>query len=282
MKFSKNNMSQIHLTSEQLPHVHRLLDILQRSHVAFDMSMMGAGKTYTTTELSKMAGFKYVVVICPATVESKWRDMAKYGINLFKVISYQSLRSRKGCKPSHDLLNREDKITEGGQEEIIFTPTETLKKITTEGCLFVFDEAQNIKNKNDQWYACKAISSFIFKVGGNSRFVLLSGTPIDKEEHAINLMTMMGFIKSSKLYTFNKEEKNLKLYGAQELIDYCKMIDQAKAAIESEKNAAMADLKSQVATLSLSIAEKILKDELSNKESQTKLVDQLLGDVKLN
>jgi len=61
-----------------------------------------------------------------------------------------------------------------------------------------------------------------------------------------------------------------------------KMIDQAKAAIESEKNAARADLKSQVATLSLSIAEKILKDELSNKESQTKLVDQLLGDVKLN
>ena len=61
-----------------------------------------------------------------------------------------------------------------------------------------------------------------------------------------------------------------------------KMIDQAKAAIESEKNAAMADLKSQVATLSLSIAEKVLKDELSNKESQTKLVDQLLGDVKLN
>jgi F-type H+-transporting ATPase subunit b len=61
-----------------------------------------------------------------------------------------------------------------------------------------------------------------------------------------------------------------------------KMIEQAKAAIESEKNAAMADLKSQVATLSLSIAEKVLRDELSNKESQTKLVDQLLGDVKLN
>ena len=61
-----------------------------------------------------------------------------------------------------------------------------------------------------------------------------------------------------------------------------KMIDQAKAAIESEKNAAMADLKSQVATLSLNIAEKILKDELSNTASQTKLVDQLLGDVKLN
>nr|WP_314866121.1 F0F1 ATP synthase subunit B [uncultured Flavobacterium sp.] len=61
-----------------------------------------------------------------------------------------------------------------------------------------------------------------------------------------------------------------------------KMIEQAKAAIESEKNAAMAELKLQVSTLSLSIAEKVLKDELSNKESQTKLVEKMLGDVKPN
>jgi len=61
-----------------------------------------------------------------------------------------------------------------------------------------------------------------------------------------------------------------------------KMIEQAKAAIESEKNAAMAELKSQVSSLSLEIAEKLLKDELSNKEAQTKLVEKMLGDVKLN
>lgn len=61
-----------------------------------------------------------------------------------------------------------------------------------------------------------------------------------------------------------------------------KMIEQAKAAIESEKNAAMAELKAQVSTLSLDIAEKLLKDELSNKEAQTKLVEKMLGDVKLN
>lgn len=61
-----------------------------------------------------------------------------------------------------------------------------------------------------------------------------------------------------------------------------KMIEQAKEAIESEKNAAMAELKSQVSTLSLSIAEKLLKEELSDKETQTKLVEKMLGDVKLN
>ena len=61
-----------------------------------------------------------------------------------------------------------------------------------------------------------------------------------------------------------------------------KMIEQAKAAIESEKNAAMAELKLQVSTLSLDIAEKLLKDELSNKEAQVKLVEKMLGDAKLN
>ncbi len=61
-----------------------------------------------------------------------------------------------------------------------------------------------------------------------------------------------------------------------------KMIEQAKAAIESEKNAAMAEMKAQVSSLSLEIAEKLLKDELSNKEAQTKLVERMLGDVKLN
>lgn len=61
-----------------------------------------------------------------------------------------------------------------------------------------------------------------------------------------------------------------------------KMIEQAKAAIESEKNAAMADLKAQVSNLSLEIAEKLLKDELSNKEAQVKLVEKMLGDAKLN
>jgi F-type H+-transporting ATPase subunit b len=61
-----------------------------------------------------------------------------------------------------------------------------------------------------------------------------------------------------------------------------KMIAQAKATIESEKNAAMAELKLQVSTLSIDIAEKILKSELANKEAQSKLVETMLNDAKLN
>lgn len=61
-----------------------------------------------------------------------------------------------------------------------------------------------------------------------------------------------------------------------------KIIEQAKATIASEKNAAIADLKNQVGALSLEIAEKVLKSELANKEAQTKLVETMLGDAKLN
>lgn len=61
-----------------------------------------------------------------------------------------------------------------------------------------------------------------------------------------------------------------------------RLLEQAKAAIQTEKNAAMADLKAQVSSLSLEIAEKLLKDELSNTDAQTKLVEKMLGDVKLN
>jgi F-type H+-transporting ATPase subunit b len=61
-----------------------------------------------------------------------------------------------------------------------------------------------------------------------------------------------------------------------------KMIEQAKASIESEKNQAMAELKNQVSSLSLKIAEKLLKEELSSNENQVKLVNKMLDDVKLN
>jgi F-type H+-transporting ATPase subunit b len=61
-----------------------------------------------------------------------------------------------------------------------------------------------------------------------------------------------------------------------------KLIKQAKATIESEKKAAVADIKNQVAKLSVEIAEKVIKEQLSNKEKQLKLVDDMLGDIKLN
>jgi F-type H+-transporting ATPase subunit b len=60
-----------------------------------------------------------------------------------------------------------------------------------------------------------------------------------------------------------------------------KVIEQAKATIESEKHAAIAEIKNQVAELSLEIAEKVMRNELSDKNKQIKLVEDILKEVKL-
>ncbi|WP_139957469.1 F0F1 ATP synthase subunit B [Flavicella sediminum] len=60
------------------------------------------------------------------------------------------------------------------------------------------------------------------------------------------------------------------------------IIDSAKAAIEVEKKAAISELKTQVAHLSIEIAEKVVKRELASKDDQLALVDKILGEVTLN
>jgi|SRR5699024_4725438 len=61
-----------------------------------------------------------------------------------------------------------------------------------------------------------------------------------------------------------------------------KMIAKAQAAIENEKKLAISEVKKQVADLSIDIAEKVVKQELSDKNKQMELVNQMLGQAKLN
>jgi F-type H+-transporting ATPase subunit b len=61
-----------------------------------------------------------------------------------------------------------------------------------------------------------------------------------------------------------------------------KMIEQAQLAIATEKKTAMAELKSHVANLSIDIAEKVVRQELSNKDKQIELVESMLNETKLN
>jgi F-type H+-transporting ATPase subunit b len=61
-----------------------------------------------------------------------------------------------------------------------------------------------------------------------------------------------------------------------------RLMDEAKAAIEQEKKAAIADIRKQVATLSVQIAEKVLKQNLKDDKSQMDLIDRMLDDVSAN
>ncbi|MDX1364412.1 F0F1 ATP synthase subunit B [Arenibacter latericius] len=81
-----------------------------------------------------------------------------------------------------------------------------------------------------------------------------------------------------------REMKEKIVADAKELaqVEADNMISQAKTAIEGEKKAAVADIKNQVATLSLEIAEKVIKEKFSEEGKQLKLVEEMVSDIKLN
>jgi len=58
-----------------------------------------------------------------------------------------------------------------------------------------------------------------------------------------------------------------------------RLSNEAKAEIESQKQAAQSDIRKQVATLSVEIAEKVLREKLSTEKAQMDLIDRMLDEV---
>lgn len=58
-----------------------------------------------------------------------------------------------------------------------------------------------------------------------------------------------------------------------------RLLTEAKAEIEQQKQAAIADIRKQVATLSVEIAEKVLREKLQSDQAQMDLIDRMLDDV---
>jgi len=61
-----------------------------------------------------------------------------------------------------------------------------------------------------------------------------------------------------------------------------KIVADAQKVINAEKAAAISELKTQVASLSLEIAEKVIKGELSSDDKQKALAEQIANDISLN
>ncbi len=61
-----------------------------------------------------------------------------------------------------------------------------------------------------------------------------------------------------------------------------RIVENARESIQFEKMAAINDLKNQIASISIEIAEKILGQELTDKEKQHQLTAKLLKEVKIN
>lgn len=68
----------------------------------------------------------------------------------------------------------------------------------------------------------------------------------------------------------------------QAKIDANKIILEAQAAINTQKMAALIDVKNQVGKMVIEVSEKVLQRELGNKEAQETYIKELVEDVKLN
>lgn len=100
---------------------------------------------------------------------------------------------------------------------------------------------------------------------------------------------------NEKIIAGARKEKDIILKEAREIKDKIvaeakekanlegqKSIELARQQIQSEKTAAISEIKKQVAELSVLIAEKVIKKELSNLGEQEKMVNGLIDDIKLN
>lgn len=58
-----------------------------------------------------------------------------------------------------------------------------------------------------------------------------------------------------------------------------RLLSEAKIEIENQKRAAISDIRKQVATLSVEIAEKILREKLSSDKTQMDLIDRMLDEI---
>jgi hypothetical protein len=212
------------LIEHQKEHVQRVVDTLSERKSIIDLSLMGRGKTFTTSYAATVLKC-IMIVVCPASVEPKWNEMrTKYNAPVWKVISYESLRGVKGKQPSHDFLVRTDKKTQKGTFTK-FTASKTLKYITKKyNVMFVFDEVQKTKNASATAKACIALASHAYTTK-NSKVMLLSGTPLDKEKQCVNMLRMMGLVTSGTLCFTDAETGIVRQVGFKKLYQTCKRLE---------------------------------------------------------
>lgn len=123
-------------------------------------------------------------------------------------------------------------------------------------------------------------------------------TSIDEALHAADKaredMKLLKF-SNEQLLKEAKEERDAILKAGRKIRDSIieeskikaneeanRIIENAKETIQNEKMAAITDLKNQLASLSIEIAEKILQKELAEDAKQKEYIDKLINEIHFN
>lgn len=191
------------LLPSQVDHVARLRTILAAGTFALDLSVMGCGKTYTTSKIGM--DYTHVVVVAPVSVQAKWAKMQQqFGLPIVANLSYASLRGTARGTLKNGLLTRHQM---GPKERPHFESTQHLLQLCQDRTLFIFDECQHLKNDSSQTRAAAALVTAA-KRSGLSKVLLLSGSPFDKREHVFNFLNLLDIIPSSRGFGITRYDRS--------------------------------------------------------------------------
>lgn len=229
----------IELFDYQRGHVRELDSIIRHSYYAIDLSMLGAGKTFTAMYLYKAREYAHGLIVAPASVVGKWKELVfTYGLIGVEVYSFNELGGSMGKnqRVGH-LIRRVDKLSPQGNV-VSYRTTALLKKYVRNGLFLIIDEIQNIKNHNSaQTKACKELVCLIKEEydssKSTSRALLISGSPLDKAEQSVQFFKTIGVMTSHELTKFDIGEfarsrgNNTELIktGMHEIRTYCESIN---------------------------------------------------------
>ena len=199
------------LYPHQVSHVAMLEKSLDEFHFSLDLSPLGTGKTYTAAKIFQQGAYKHIVTISPLSVKTKWYQVnVEYALQSRANLTYGEVAGKRFCSPKCGFLVRNDYTVDVPQEngtirsvdKYNFTTTEIFRHLVDDGVLLVLDEFQQIKNDCAQTEACETMILDIyesFKQGGNSRVLLMSGSPIDQECQAVRLFKTLGIMRHPKI-----------------------------------------------------------------------------------
>jgi superfamily II DNA or RNA helicase len=229
----KKSDKDIILHEYQIEHTIRLMEILETSHFAIDLSPLGTGKTFSSSFIYQSnPDYNYIISIAPTSVNLKWKSVKEeYGFEKMTNLTYKELIGSKGKNPNCDLLIRRDYTIMRSNHVVIgkvdYTTSPLFQLMANKGLLLVIDEFQNIKNDSLQTIACKSMIKYIHENTVNSKILLLSGSPMDKHTQVVEFFKTVNVMTSDNLSKFDignfqrTGDKSSNWQGMREIVDYC-------------------------------------------------------------
>jgi hypothetical protein len=225
---TKEPARKIELLPHQIVHHADLRQKFVDFKILVDTSETGSGKTYTAGKLAEDLNLPHILIICPVSAVVTWRPfLEEYGFkDKATVVSYSQIRTNKSA-----YLKREKKVTQKGEagERTVFRPTDQYLDMIRDGLFLVVDEHHNAKNHSLQSMAVAALTQAVAFRSKDSRALLLSATPFDKENHLTTMIHLLGITSQPKLYHVNPFSRQVVLDGMADVIAFAKRCNPAAA-----------------------------------------------------